>query len=46
MKYGIALPIFGSGDSEINIDGLPDYRMRKWADAEEIEFFSDSGKES
>ena len=23
VKYGIPLPIFGSRDSEINIDGLP-----------------------
>ena len=33
-------------DSEINIDGLPDYRMGELADVEEIEFFSDSGEES
>ena len=32
-------------DSEINIDGLPDYRMGELADVEEIEFFSDSGEE-
>ena len=33
-------------DSEINIDGLPDYRMGESADIEEIEFFSDSEEES
>ena len=33
-------------DNEINIDGLPDYRMGELADVEEIEFFSDSGEES
>ena len=27
VKCGIALPIHGSRDSELNIDGLPDYRM-------------------
>ena len=26
VKCGIALPISGSRDSEINIDALPDYR--------------------
>ena len=36
----------GSRDSEINIDGLPDYRMNESADVEEIELFSDSGEES
>ena len=29
-----ALPISGSRDSEINIDGLPDYRMNESADVE------------
>ena len=42
VKCGIALPISGSRDNEINIDGLPDYRMNESADVEEIEFFSDS----
>ena len=46
VKCGIALPISGSRDSEINIDGLPDYRMNESADVEEIKFFSDSGEES
>ena len=41
VKCGIALPISGSRDSEINIDGLPDYRMNESADVEEIEFFSE-----
>ena len=36
----------GSKDSEINIDGLPDYRMDQLADVKEINFFSDSGEES
>ena len=43
MKCGIALPISGSRDSEINIDSLPDYRMNDSADEDEIEFFSDLG---
>ena len=30
----------GSRDSEINIDGLPDYHMNESADVEETEFFS------
>ena len=38
------MPISGSRDSEINIDGLPDYRMGELAEVEEIEFFSDSGE--
>ena len=42
----VALPISGSRDSEINMDGLLDYRMDESSDAEEIEFFSDSGEES
>ena len=42
----VALPISGSRDSEINIDGLPDYRMGESSDVEEIEFFCDSGEES
>ena len=46
VKCGIPLPIFCSRDSEINIDGLPDYRMGESADIEEIEFFSDSDEES
>ena len=47
MKYGIPLPISGThGEREINIDGLPDYRMRESASEEEIEFFSDSEEES
>ena len=46
VKCGIAPPISGSRDSEINIDGLPDYRKNESADVEEIEFFSDSGEES
>ena len=29
-----ALPIFGSRDSEININGLPDYHMNESADVE------------
>ena len=40
------MPISGGMDSEINIDGLPDYRKGELADVEEIEFFSDSGEES
>ena len=32
VKCGISLPISGSRDSEINIDGLPDYCMGESAD--------------
>ena len=46
VKCGISLPTSGSRDSEINIDGLPDYRMGESADIDEIEFFSDSDEES
>ena len=46
VKCGISLPISSSRDSEINIDGLPDYRMGESADIEEIEFFSESDEES
>ena len=46
VKCGISLPISGSRDSEINVDGLPDYRMGESADIEEIEFFTDSDEES
>ena len=42
VKCDIAMPISGSRDSEINIDGLPDYRINESADVEEIKFFSDS----
>ena len=41
VKCGIALLISGSRDSEINIDGVRDYRMGESSDIEEIEFFSD-----
>ena len=46
VKCGIPLPISGSRGSEINIDGLPDYRMSEPADIEVIEFFTDSEEES
>ena len=46
VKCGISLPISGSRGSEINIDGLPDYRMGESGGIEEIEFFSDSEDES
>ena len=46
VKCGIALPISGSRDSEIYIDGLLDYPMGESANVGEIEFFSDSGEES
>ena len=46
VKCGISLPISGSRNSEIKIDGLSDYRMGESADIEEIEFFSDSEEES
>ena len=32
VECGISLPISGSRDIEINMDGLPDYRMGKSAD--------------
>ena len=46
MKSGISQAISGSRDSEINIDGLPDYSMGESADIEEIKFFTDSDEES
>ena len=46
MECGISLPISGSRDIEINMDVLPDYRVGKSADIEEIEFFTDSEEES
>lgn len=46
VKCGISLPISDSRDSEINIDGLPDYRMCDEADIEEIEYFTDLEEES
>ena len=36
LQLGVG-PISGSRDSEINIDGLPDYRMGESADVEEID---------
>ena len=45
-QCGISLPISGSRGSEINIDGLPGYRMGESDDIEEIEFFTDSEDES
>ena len=46
VKCGISIPISGNRDSEINIDGLLDYRTGESADIEEIEFFTDSNEES
>ena len=46
VKCRFSLPIFGSRDSEINIDGLPDYCMGESANIEEIKFFTDSEEES
>ena len=43
---GISLPISGSGDSEIDINGLPEQRKGESADVEEIEFFTESEEES
>ena len=34
---------FRGPKTDVNIDGLPDYRTGESADVEEIEFFSDSG---
>ena len=45
VKCGITLPISGSRDSEINVDGLLEYRMGESAGVEEIEFFTDSEEE-
>ena len=42
VKCGISLHISGSRDSEININGFPDYRVDESADVEKIEFFTDS----
>ena len=33
-------------DNEINVDGLPDYRMGESSDIEEIELFTDAEEES
>ena len=46
VECGISLPISGSRDIEINMDGLPDYRMGESADIEETEFFTDTEEES
>ena len=46
VECGISLPISGSRDIEINMDGLPDYHMGESADIEEIDFFTDSEEES
>ena len=46
VECGISLPISGSRDIEIKMDGLPDYRMGESADIEEIEFFTDTEEES
>ena len=46
MECGISLPISGNRDSEINIDGLPEYRVGESADIEQIEFFTDAEEES
>ena len=45
VKCGIALPISGSRDTEINIVGLADYRIGESADVEEITFHYDSDAE-
>ena len=41
-KCGIALPLDGSRDREINIEGLDDYEVGDSADIEDIEFYTDS----
>ena len=41
-KCRIALPLDGSRDSEINIEGLDDYEVGDSADIEDIEFYTDS----
>ena len=41
-----SLPSSGRRDSEINIDGQPEYHTNESANVEEIEFFSDSREES
>ena len=40
-----ALPISGSRDSKINIDGLPDYRMNESADVESNSFLTQGRKD-
>ena len=42
VKCGITLPIDGSQDSEISIEGVPNYEVGKSHDVEDIEFYSDS----
>ena len=46
VKCGIALPIDGSRDSEVNITDLDDYEVGVSADVEDIEFFSSESDES
>ena len=46
VKCGIALPISGSRDSEINIDGLPNNRMDESADVEEMDSSLTQGRKA
>ena len=46
VKCGIALPIDGSKDTDINIMDLDDYEVGVSADVEDIEFFSSESDES
>lgn len=46
VKCGSSQHISGSRDSEITIDGLPDYGMGESADIGEIQFFTDTEEES
>ena len=41
-KCGIALPMDGTRDSEINIEGQDEYEIGDSADIEDIDFFTDS----
>ena len=43
VKCGIALPIDGSRDGEIHLDGIPDYEVGVSEDVEDVLFYdSDS----
>ena len=44
VKCGIALPIDGSRDSEINIQNLPNYEVGKSHDVEDVEFYSSTSE--
>ena len=44
FKCGITIPIDGSRDSKINIEGLPNYEVVKSHNVEDIEFYSSASE--